>query len=225
MAKSEDEVMKILQAHVDDIDGFLERTAEDFDLAQDDMQERLRCLRLPLQHGDVFDRMLEDGPFRASILDGNEKIEHIVRRTKRALKDALKDVQKGFDATNTLDKYLSNLNSAWQRESPEHEAVLVAMMGNVEGWRRAFMQLHLQGNKLAGTLKKLTEVVGEMERRAAAVSRDIVAKSRISSNPAKQASYPARASSAHKPLPGPPGHRSSTRASSRSTYVPDFLSN
>ena len=176
MAKSEDEVMKILQAHVDDIDGFLERTAEDFDLAQDDMQERLKCLRLPLQHGDVFDRMLGDRAFRASILEGNEKIEHIVRRTKRALKDALKDVQKGFDASNVLDKYLSGLTSRWERQSPEHEAVLVAMLGNVEGWRRAFMELHLQGNKLAGTLKKLTEVVGEMERRAAAVSRDIVVR-------------------------------------------------
>lgn len=174
MAKSEDEVMKILQAHVDDIDGFLERTAEDFDLAQDDMQERLKCLRLPLQYGEIFDRMLEDGAFRASILDGNEKIEHIVRRTKRALKDALKDVQKGFDASNILDKYLASLSTTWARESPEHEAVLVAMLGNVEGWRRAFMELHLQGNKLAGTLKKLTEVVGEMERRAASVSRDIV---------------------------------------------------
>jgi hypothetical protein len=173
MAKSEEEVMKILQAHVDDIDGFLERTAEDFDLAQDDMQERLRCLRLPLQHGDIFDRMLEDRAFRASILEGNEKIEHIVRRTKRALKDALKDVQKGFDATNVIDRYLSSLSSSWERDSPEHEAVLVAMLGNVEGWRRAFMELHLQGNKLAGTLKKLMEVVGEMERRAAAVSRDV----------------------------------------------------
>ena len=99
MAKSEDEVMKILQAHVDDIDGFLERTSEDFELAQNDMHERLRCLKLPLQHGDVFDRMLEDRAFRASILEGNEKIEHIVSRTKRMLKDALKDVQKGFDAT------------------------------------------------------------------------------------------------------------------------------
>ena len=50
------------------------------------------------------------------------------------------------------------------------------MVGNVEGWRRAFMELHLQGNKLAGTLKKLTEVVGEMEHRAAVASRNIVVR-------------------------------------------------
>ena len=164
MAKSEDEVMKILQAHVDDIDGFLERTSEDFDLAQSDMHERLRCLKLPLQHGEIFDRMLEDPSFRGSILDGNEKIEHIVHRTKRFLKDSLKDVQKGFDATNVLEKYLQGLTKSWQRQTPEHEAVFVAMLGNVEGWRKAFMELHLQGNKLAGTLKKLTEVVSEMAR-------------------------------------------------------------
>jgi hypothetical protein len=176
MAKSEDEVMKILQAHVDDIDGFLERTSEDFDLAQSDMHERLRCLKLPLQHGEVFDRMLEDPGFRGSILNGNEKIEHIVSRTKRFLKDSLKDVQKGFDATNVLEKYLQSLAASWHRATAEHEAVFVAMLGNTEGWRKAFMELHLQGNKLAGTLKKLTEVVNEMARRANVVSQNLVVR-------------------------------------------------
>lgn len=174
MAISEEEVMRILQSHVDDIDGFLERTTEDFDLAQSDIHERIRCLKLPLAHGDVFDRMLEDRGFRASILDGNEKIDHVISRTKKASKDALKDVQKGFDATNVLEKYLSKLNSTWKRDSPEHEAVLVAMMGNAEGWRRAFLELHLQGNKLSGSLKKLAEVVSEMQRRAATISRNLV---------------------------------------------------
>jgi hypothetical protein len=177
LAVSEEEVMRILQSHVDDIDGFLERTTEDFDFAQSDIHERTRCLKLPLAHGDVFDRMLEDRAFRASILEGNEKIDHVISRTKRSAKDALKDVQKGFDATNVLEKYLSKLNSTWKRRSSEHEAVLVAMLGNAEGWRRAFLELHLQGNKLAGSLKKLSEVVAEMQDRAAAASRNIVVSS------------------------------------------------
>jgi hypothetical protein len=177
MAISEEEVMRILQSHVDDIDAFLERTTEDFDLAQSDIYERIRCLKLPLAHGDVFDRMLEDRAFRASILDGNEKIDHVIVRTKRASKDALKDVQKGFDATNVMEKYLTKLSTTWDRQSPEHEAVLVAMLGNVEGWRRAFLELHLQGNKVAGSLKKLAEVVLEMQQRAAAVSRNLVVSS------------------------------------------------
>lgn len=176
MAISEEEVMRILQSHVDDIDAFLERTTEDFDLAQSDIHERIRCLKLPLAHGDVFDRMLEDRAFRASILEGNEKIDHVIGRTKRASKDALKDVQKGFDATNVMEKYLTGLTTTWKRVSPEHEAVLVAMLGNVEGWRRAFLELHLQGNKLAGSLKKLAEVVAEMQHRAAVVSRNMAVR-------------------------------------------------
>lgn len=216
LAKSEDEVMKILQAHVDDIDFVLERTGEDFDLAHSDMHERLRCLKLPLQHGEVFDRMLEDRGFRASILEGNEKIEHIVARTKKALKDSMKDVQKGFDAANVLDTYINGLTRTWQRESPEHEAVYVAMVGNVEGWKRAFMDLHLQGNKVGGTLKKLMEIVAEMERRAAAVSRSQIARSQIATATVARSSTGSRPSS-HKPLPMAPDHRHSTRGSSRSS--------
>ncbi|EXJ64195.1 hypothetical protein A1O7_00531 [Cladophialophora yegresii CBS 114405] len=225
MAISEDEVMRILQSHVDDIDAFLERTTEDFDLAQSDIHERIRCLKLPLSHGDVFDRMLEDRAFRASILEGNEKIDHVISRTKKAAKDALKDVQKGFDATNVMDKYLSDLTSTWKRNSPEHEAVLVAMLGNVEGWRRAFLELHLQGNKLAGSLKKLAEVVSEMQLRAAAVSRNLVAQ-----KPRHITSQAGRAPSTfgpivdQKPLPTEPGRRQSTRNSSRSTQLTSFSS-
>ncbi|RMD43406.1 hypothetical protein DV735_g1749, partial [Chaetothyriales sp. CBS 134920] len=176
MAKSEDEVMKILQAHVDDIDSFLECTGEDLEFAQNDLHERLRCLKLPLQHGEVFDKMLQDSVFRESILEGNRKIEHILSRTKRFLKDSLKDVRKGFDATSVLERYVHGLTTAWQRQTPEHEAVFVAMIGNVEGWRKAFMDLHLQGNKLSGTMKKLTEVVHEMTRRANSVTEALMAR-------------------------------------------------
>ncbi|KEF60280.1 uncharacterized protein A1O9_05130 [Exophiala aquamarina CBS 119918] len=227
MALSEEEVMRILQSHVDDIDGFLERTTEDLELAQSDIHERLRCLKLPLAHGEVFDRMLEDRAFRASILDGNEKIDHVISRTKRAAKDALKDVQKGFDATNTLEKYLAKLQNSWQRESPEHEAVLVAMLGNAEGWRRAFLELHLEGNKLAGSLKKLGEVVAEMQRRAAAVSRNIVAKQQRPKHPTSHRSAMLSQSGPvpeHKPLPTEPGQIKSSRTSSRSTNMTGFSS-
>ena len=179
MAKSEDEVMQILQAHVDEIDGFLERTTEDFDLAQEDILERLRCLKLPLSHPATFDRMLEDRNFRLSIVEGNEKIEHIVERTSQAMKDSLKDVQKGFDSTSCLETYLQGLAATWQRQSVEHEAVFVAMLGNVEGWRKAFMSLHLQGNKLGGSLKKLTDIINEMQARAGEVSRRLLHQARV----------------------------------------------
>lgn len=184
MAKSEDEVMQILQSHVDEIDGFLERTTEDFDLAQEDIQERLRCLKLPLSHPATFDKMLEDRNFRLSIVNGNEKIEHIAERTSQAMKDSLKDVQKGFDSTSCLETYLQRLAQTWVRQSVEHEAVFVAMLGNVEGWRKAFMSLHVQGSKLGGLLKKLTDIINEMQKRAGEVSRRLLHQARGFPSPA-----------------------------------------
>jgi hypothetical protein len=174
LAKSEEEVMRILQSHVDDIDGFLERTTEDFDLAQSDVDERLRYLRLPLEHVDVFDHMLDDRAFRTSIVEGNEKIEHIVERTSEAMKDALKDVQKGIDATGALGRYLTELKSTWTDRTAELEAVYVAMVGNVEGWTSAFMELHTQGNRLAVSLVQLAGIVAEMQRRAGVASRKVL---------------------------------------------------
>ena len=171
LAKSEEEVMKILQSHVDDVDGFLESTTEDFDLAQSDVEERLRYLKLPLEHVEVFDKMLEDRTFRVSIVEGNEKIEHIVERTSEQMKDTLKDVQKGLQATNALGKYLQDVNQTWVTRTPEHDAVFVAMVGNVEGWHRAFMDLHMQGNRLGKALVELAGIVEEMQRRAGIASR------------------------------------------------------
>jgi hypothetical protein len=171
LAKSEDDVMNILQTHVDDVDGFLESTTEDFDLAQSDVAERLRYLKLPLEHVEVFDRMLEDRTFRVSIVEGNEKIEHIMERTSEATKDALKDVQKGLQATNALGKYLEKVNLSWTTRSPEHDAVFVAMVGNVEGWHRAFEDLYHQGSRLGVSLVQLAGIVSEMQRRAGVASR------------------------------------------------------
>lgn len=174
LAKSEEDVMNILQTHVDDVDGFLESTAEDFDLAQSDVAERLRYLKLPLEHVEVFDRMLEDRAFRASIVEGNQKIEHIMERTSEATKDALKDVQKGLQATDALGKYLEQVNLSWTSRSPEQDAVFVAMVGNVEGWHRAFQELYHQGTRLGVSLIQLAGTVSEMQRRAGVASRKML---------------------------------------------------
>lgn len=171
LAKSDDEVIKILQAHVDEIDGFLERTTEDFDLAQKDINERINYLQLPLKHSEVFDTMLDDRPFRKAIVDGNEKIEHIVDRTMAAMKDALKDVQKGLDATRELGKFLMRLEKAWDNRSEEHASVYHAMVGNTEGWSRAFMTLQQKGNTLGVSLVQLGGIIGEIQRRAGMASR------------------------------------------------------
>ena len=171
LAKSDEEVIKILQTHVDEIDGFLERTTEDFDLAQGDIDERIRYLRLPLEHGPVFDTMLNDRNFRIAIVEGNEKIEHIIDRTAAAMNDALKDVQKGLDATRELAKYLTRVDKQWDERSEEHDSVYLAMIGNTEGWTRAFLTLQSKGNALRRCLVQLGGIVAEMQRRAGAASR------------------------------------------------------
>ncbi|KAL8736787.1 MAG: hypothetical protein Q9166_000153 [cf. Caloplaca sp. 2 TL-2023] len=171
LAKSDEEVIKILQTHVDEIDGFLERTTEDFDLAQGDIDERIRYLKLPLEHGSVFDTMLNDRNFRIAIVEGNEKIEHIIDRTAAAMNDSLKDVQKGLDATRELAKYLTRVDKQWDQRTEEHDSVYLAMIGNTEGWTRAFLTLQSKGNALRRALVQLGGIVAEMQRRAGAASR------------------------------------------------------
>ena len=171
LAKSEEDVMRILQSHVDDIDSFLEGTSEDFDLAEADIQERLRYLKLPLEHAETFERMLQDRAFRSSIIEGNEKIEHIVDRTSQAMKDSLKDIQKGIDATNALTRYLQTLQPDWHSKSAEVEAVYHAMAGNVNGWQKALGSLQWKGKRLGVALVQLSGIIIEMAKRVAAISK------------------------------------------------------
>lgn len=171
LAKSDEEVLKILQTHVDEVDGFLERTTEDFDLAQGDINERIRYLKLPLEHGSVFDQMLADRAFRVAIVEGNEKIEHIIDRTAAAMNDALKDVQKGLDATRELAKYMTRVDKQWEDRTEEHDSVYLAMIGNTEGWTRAFLTLQSKGGHLRKALVQLGGIVAEMQKRAGAASR------------------------------------------------------
>jgi hypothetical protein len=171
LAKSDEEVIKILQTHVDEIDGFLERTTEDLDLAQRDINERIRYLKLPLEHGDVFDTMLMDRKFRNAILEGNEKIEHIVDRTSVALRDTMKDVKKGFDGTRELARYFKKLEKTWANRTEEHAGVSAAMLGNTEGWTGAYMELQEKGRALQESLVHLGGIIAEIQRRVGIASR------------------------------------------------------
>ncbi|KAI9823592.1 MAG: hypothetical protein M1832_002373 [Thelocarpon impressellum] len=171
MAKSEEDVLNILQTHVDEVDGFLERTTEDFDLAIEDINERLRCLKLPLEHGDVFDIMLEDRVFRKQIVDGNEKIEHISTRTTTAMNDALRDVRHGLEATRELAKYMSSLDREWAERTPEQNEVYSAMSGNAEGWYGCFLTLQTKGHCLSSSVIQLGGIIAELQKRAGIASR------------------------------------------------------
>ncbi|KAF8848639.1 hypothetical protein BDZ45DRAFT_635466 [Acephala macrosclerotiorum] len=181
IAKDDDQVMSILQGHVDEVDEFLEMTLEDFDLAQEDIEDRLKFLKLPLENIIIFDAMLEDRQFRLQIVSGNERIEHVITRTATAMNDALKDVEQGLNACKEFTIYLAEeeKNEAWMRGRPDMQKVFDAMKGNVEGWYKAYVLLQTKGNHLGVALVQLGSIVAEMDRRAGDISR----KSRFSTQP------------------------------------------
>ncbi|KAH9844559.1 hypothetical protein Tdes44962_MAKER07317 [Teratosphaeria destructans] len=170
-AKSNDEVIKILQSHVNEVDSFLERTSEDFDFALADIEERTRHLRLPMQHLEVFDSMLTDRGFRTQLLDGNDKIERIIDRTAKAMHGALMDVQKGQLATQELGRYLDRVRHEWPRNKKGILDVYGAMRGNEQGWMKYLGELQRKGGNLDKALFELGTVIGELSRMAAAASR------------------------------------------------------
>ena len=173
IARDDEQVMNILQGHVDEVDEFLETTLEDFDLAQQDVDERLKFLKLPLENIVIFDAMLEDRNFRLQIVNGNERIEHVITRTATAMNDALKDVTQGLDACKEFTIYLAEEQEdrIWREERPEMQKVFDAMKGNVEGWYKAYVSLQTKGNHLGVGLVQLGSIVAEMDRRAGEVSR------------------------------------------------------
>lgn len=59
-AKSNAEVVRIMQEHVDEVDACLERTCQDFKLVNRDIEERIRLLRLPMKHTEIFEVMLDE---------------------------------------------------------------------------------------------------------------------------------------------------------------------
>lgn len=188
-AKSDQEVVKILQTHIDEVDSFAEETTDDFDLAIKDIEERIDCLDIPLQHSHEFNRMLCNTTFRTSILQNNDVIERIMYRTKRAMDTSLTDVRQGQDAVAELSKYLDNLAPSWPRNDANLLAAFETMRGNAEGWYRCFDQLQERGVYLTNIMMALQSTVDEMARRAGIASRRLTPtglvgrKSTASGNP------------------------------------------
>ncbi|KFY38271.1 hypothetical protein V494_04425 [Pseudogymnoascus sp. VKM F-4513 (FW-928)] len=174
LARDDEQALTILQGHVDEVDGFLETTLEDFDLAQEDIDERLKNLKMPLENISVFEDMLDDRDFRNQIVSGNETIEHIITRTAAAMKDSLRNVQQGMEATREVAGYMAEEKARheWQTERPEMREVFDAMKGNADGWYKAYVSLQTKGNKLGVALVQLGSIVAEIDKRAAEISRN-----------------------------------------------------
>ena len=227
-AKSEEEVVKILQTHVHEVDSFLERTSEDFELAIKDIEERMRFLKLPMKHLDVFEIMLDEKKFRTQLLEGNEKIEKIIERTAEAMNAALMDVQTGIDANKELSRYLNSVHGKWPREKRAISDVFGAMRGNEQGWTGYLKDLLEKGKMLGSNLERLGQVITQMSKLAAAASRRNKGqgdrgsaaasgsksapnspglRSKFASDPAPPpmpGSPPSRSASLNKPLPREP---------------------
>lgn len=171
LAKSDVEVLRILQAHVDEMDGFLGRTTEDFLIIQADVRTRIQYLSLPLGNLEVFDQMLDDRQFRCAMIRYNEKIEHAVERFTQAVKDSLKDIQKGKAAVGALWQFLGDSARQNAPLSNNTAAIYNAMLANTEGWNVAFSNLRRKGVAIESALLELGLTITEMQRRVGVASR------------------------------------------------------
>lgn len=170
-AKSDAEVVHILQDHVNDIDSFLDKNTEDFNLAIPDINERLELLRLPSVHAEVFNKMLDDETFRSQLLKCNDRIEKIIKRTSKGMNAAISDIEQGLVAVAELTKYLDRVGSDWPQDYSELPEVLAAMRGNRDGWLDCLHTLQMKGNELSLLLVQLGTANGEIKKLAATASR------------------------------------------------------
>ncbi|KAJ5387309.1 hypothetical protein N7509_009850 [Penicillium cosmopolitanum] len=171
MAKSDQEVMKILQTHVDELDGFLQRSTEDFLIIHLDVRTRIQYLSLPLGNLEMFDEMLSDRNFRLALVAYNDQIEHSIDRFTLAITDAIKDLLKGKEAMGALWHYLLQLSDEGSFQSENLKAFYKAMMENMEGWIIAMSKLRRRGAALQKGLGQLAFAVTEMQRRVGVASR------------------------------------------------------
>lgn len=176
LAKSESAVIKILQVHVAELDGFIENTTEDIVIAFSDIEERLTHLRLPLGNIPVFSDMLADEAFRQTVIRDHERIQHIVQRSALAMDDHAKDIEKGLQSVRILGMYLLELREDWNDPTGSLDAVYTAMVGNVDGWKREFKRLKRKAYKLAKSLSMLHQVAFEIQRLVEIVSANSIVR-------------------------------------------------
>ncbi|KFG82958.1 hypothetical protein MANI_022543 [Metarhizium anisopliae] len=172
MANSNAQVVNILQGHIDEVDEFLEVALEDLGQAIDDLNERIEHLKLPLANVQVFEELLEDRNFRLEIIDGNEKIDHVLSRTNAALKQWDEDIEAGLQSTAAFTSWLHDEEDAtWRMERPDVADIFDAMKGNTEGWLSAFDDMSDRVQEASNVIVRLSTIISEMEKKAGEVSR------------------------------------------------------
>ncbi|KAL7949673.1 hypothetical protein V8C42DRAFT_218371 [Trichoderma barbatum] len=172
MANNNSQVVTILQGHIDEVDEFLEVTIEDLEQVELDLKGRIDHLMLPMSNVTVFEQLLEDRKFRTEILEGNEKIEHILTRTNVAMKQWDDDIEAGLHTSNVFINWLNeNAEGSWRGDQPDVIDIFDAMSGNAEGWLIAFEKISDSTHEINSLIIRLMNIISEMEKKAGEASR------------------------------------------------------
>ncbi|PKS12770.1 hypothetical protein jhhlp_000981 [Lomentospora prolificans] len=220
-ANSDDQVVSIIQGHIDEIDEFLEVALEDFQQATTDLSERIEYLRLPLEHIEVFEKLLEDRDYRAELVQNNEVIEHILSRTSSMVEQYESDFVAGLRSTKHFISYLAEQrDSPRRREQPDIDDIYMAMKGNTDGWYNAFKDSQQQASKVKAISAELEAIVATIQSKAGEVSRRTWDKIERFSMPRVSG---IRASQQSSPASSPPPSVMSTRSPASSNSVDETV--
>ncbi|KAF1362365.1 hypothetical protein EJ07DRAFT_106865 [Lizonia empirigonia] len=171
LEKSTADVADILLKHVNELDSFLQRANEDVEQSLKDMLFRHKCLRVPMEHVNEFDRLLDDRAYRSSLLDGNVTIERTINRMSQLLSDYLVDISIYRDANHELELYLRDIGDEWAYHNEDVGRIYSAMCGNTSGWAQFLQSLVTKAERLGVVLAQVTSYCNEIEKRCGAASR------------------------------------------------------
>lgn len=227
LEKSTADVADILLKHVNELDSFLQRANEDVEQSLKDMYFRHKCLRVPMEHVNEFDRLLDDRSYRASLLDGNITIERTINRMSQLLNDYLVDISIYRDANHELELYLRDIGDEWAYHNDDIARIYSAMCGNTGGWAQFLQSLVTKCERLGTLLVQVSSYCNEIEKRCGAASRRSLVSEACQPPPALKLTVvqiattsssrnssksnlrdngrrPSRKGSQNKPLPTPP---------------------
>ncbi|CAN9104867.1 unnamed protein product [Alternaria alternata] len=209
LEKSVADVADILLKHVNELDSFLQRANEDLESSMKDMLFRHKCLKVPMEHVNEFDRLLEDRSYRAQLLDGNIVIERTIGRMSQLLNDYLIDINVFREANQELDLYLGDVGDAWTYRNEDIGRIYSAMCGNTGGWSQFLQSLVAKAERLGVVLVQVSSYCNEIEKRCGAASRRSLIATRSSSRNSSNSreARPFRNFANNKPLPTPPPER------------------
>ncbi|PVH96786.1 hypothetical protein DM02DRAFT_644552 [Periconia macrospinosa] len=209
LEKSVADVADILLKHVNELDSFLKRANEDLDGSLKDMLFRRKCLKVPMEHVNEFDRLLDDRAYRAQLLDGNVVIERTINRMSQVLNDYLVDMSVFREANQELEHYLMTIGHEWTAMNEDVGRIYNAMCGNTGGWAHFLGSLVAKAERLGVVLVQVSSYCNEIEKRCGAASRRSLIASRSSSRNSSNSreARPFRNFANNKPLPTVPNEK------------------